>query len=60
VQARIKQYPDPDDWMRAFGHLRATPFLHGENAKGWCADFDFIVQDKSFTKLVEGGYGKTG
>ena len=45
-----------EDWMRAFDALERSPFLRGENDRGWRADFDFLLQPKSFTKLIEGAY----
>lgn len=58
LQARIRQYPEVESWRAAFGTIRRSPFLQGNNARGWKADFDFLLQDKSFTKLVEGSYGQ--
>ena len=58
AKARIREYPDLDDWRRAFKHIRDTPFLRGTNDRGWRADIDFLLQAKSFTKLTEGSYGQ--
>jgi hypothetical protein len=55
--ARLRQYPDVSVWQRAFANIRGSPWLRGLNDRGWRADFDFILQDKSFTKLIEGSYG---
>jgi hypothetical protein len=55
---RQREYPDIDDWRRAFRCLRDSPWMHGDNKTGWRADPDFFLQPKSFTKLVEGSYGK--
>lgn len=56
LRARIKEFPDLDDWQRAFGALERSGFLKGDNDRGWRADFDFLLQPKSFTKLLEGAY----
>lgn len=45
-----------DDWQRALGAIERSSFLRGENERGWRADFDFLLQPKSFTKLIEGAY----
>ena len=45
-----------DEWMRAFAALERSAFCRGENERGWRADFDFLLQPKSFTKLLEGAY----
>lgn len=57
TQARLREYPDLASWKAAFRHIRNTPFLRGETTD-WRANFDFLVQASSFTKLVEGVYGK--
>ena len=58
AQARLRQYPEVEAWQRAFACIRGSPWMHGQNERGWRADFDFILQDKSFTRLVEGTYGQ--
>ncbi len=47
-------------WEAALERVRASDFLHGNNDRGWRADFDFMLQAKSFTKLMEGGYDRSG
>jgi hypothetical protein len=56
--ARIKEYPNLEDWKAAFRTIKNSPFLCGQNDRQWCADIDFFLQAKSFPKLVEGSYGK--
>jgi hypothetical protein len=56
LRARLREYPLLDDWQRAFSALERSAFLRGENDRGWRADFDFLLQPKSFTKLIEGSY----
>jgi hypothetical protein len=55
-KCRLREWPDLEDWQRAFRHIRANPWMHGDNPRGWQADFDFLLQPKSFTKLLEGSY----
>jgi hypothetical protein len=57
-KVRLREYRDIEDWQRAFKTIRETPWMHGDNARGWRADFDFLLQSKSFTKLTEGAYGQ--
>lgn len=45
-----------DEWQAAFAAMERSAFLRGENDRGWKADFDFLLQPKSFTKLLEGAY----
>lgn len=47
-----------DDWTEAIGAIERSSFLRGENERGWRADFDFLLQPKSFTKLIEGSYDR--
>jgi hypothetical protein len=53
----IKRHP-VDDITEAIAALERSPFCRGENDRGWKADFDFLLQPKSFTKLIEGTYGR--
>lgn len=57
LKVRLRQYPDIEDWQRAFAHIRASPFLRGENQRGWKASFKFLLQAESFTNLTEETYG---
>jgi hypothetical protein len=45
-----------DDITEAIDAIDRSPWMHGQNDKGWRADFDFFLQPKSFTKLIEGSY----
>lgn len=55
LNARLKDN-SLEEWMRAFAALERSAFCRGENDRGWRADFDFLLQPKSFTKLLEGAY----
>ena len=39
--------------------LSNSQFLTGDNDRGWKASFDFLLQEKSFLKLLEGAYSGT-
>jgi hypothetical protein len=55
--SRIRGSPDPvADFGRALDAIERSPFLRGDNDRGWRADFDFLLQPKSFAKLIEGAY----
>lgn len=45
-----------EEWSQAMSALERSAFCRGENDRGWRADFDFLLQPKSFTKLLEGAY----
>lgn len=53
---RLKDCGGMEGWRMAMGRARASPFLTGASSNGWKADFDFFLQAKSFTKLLEGSY----
>lgn len=55
LRSMIAQHP-PDDFAAALDALERSPFCRGERSD-WKADFDFFLQTKSFTKLLEGAYG---
>lgn len=46
-----------EDITEAIWAIPRTPFLCGENDRGWKANLDFLLQPKSFTKILEGSYG---
>lgn len=58
LTARLREHPI-DHWTEAIGAIERSPFLCGENDRGWRADFDFLLQPKSFAKLIEGSYDKS-
>jgi uncharacterized protein YdaU (DUF1376 family) len=55
LKARLREN-SIDDWQAAFAAMERSAFLKGENERGWRADFDFLLQPKSFTKLLEGSF----
>ena len=46
-----------DDITEAIWAVPRSPFLRGENDRGWKANFDFLLQPSSFNKILEGTYG---
>lgn len=59
LKARLSDCAGMDGWKIALGKLEASQFLLGANNNGWKADFDFLLKEKSFTKLMEGGYDRS-
>jgi hypothetical protein len=43
-------------WLEAVQRVGASSFCRGENDRGWRADLDFLLQPKSFPKILEGFY----
>lgn len=58
LNARIREHPI-SDFTEAISAIERSPFLLGENDRAWRADFDFILQPTSFTKLIEGSYDRS-
>lgn len=56
LKARIKDAGGLDGWRYALARARASPHLCGQNDRGWTASFDFLTQQSSFAKLMEGNY----
>jgi hypothetical protein len=47
-------------WEAALARIRGSPFLRGENDREWRIDFDFLISERNFTKLMEGKYDNRG
>jgi hypothetical protein len=56
LRSRLAECGGMEGWRVALGKLAASSFCRGGSRSGWRADFDFVLQAKSFTKLMEGGY----
>ena len=58
--ARLKERT-PDEWAAIFQRIADTPFLCGQNDRGWKADFDWIINnDDNAAKVLEGKYARSG
>jgi uncharacterized protein YdaU (DUF1376 family) len=60
LKARLKDAGGLGGWLFAMDRARGSPFLTGQNDKGWMPDLDFFLQASRFTKLMEGGYDQRG
>ena len=61
LDQRLRECGGIDGWRDAMARARASPFLRGETRRGqghenWTPDFDFLLQQGSFTRLMEGKY----
>ncbi len=57
---RLAECGGIEGWRVALSKVEASAFLLGKNDRGWRADFDFMLQAKSFTRLMEGCYDDKG
>lgn len=55
LKARVAEH-GPEGFYAVLAKIRGSPFLRGENDRGWKVDFDFVVSESGFTKLMEGKY----
>lgn len=56
LQARLKDCGGIEGWHTALQKMAQSNFCRGSNDRGWRADFDFLVTEGSFVKLMEGKY----
>lgn len=59
LKARLKDAGGIDGWRAALAAIRRNEWMHGRNPRGWKANFDFVLQESSFIKLMEGAYDNT-
>ena len=58
IRVRLNEKSDPAYWEDLMNRIVASPFLCGENDRGWRVDFDWlIVNDTNHVKVAEGKYG---
>ena len=60
LAARLRDCGGIDGWRSALAKIRGSPFCRGDNDRGWKADFDFLLQEQSFIRLMEGRYDDRG
>ena len=56
LRRRLAECGGVEGWSAALVKVEASNFLTGGGRDGWRADFDFMLQAKSFTKILEGAY----
>jgi hypothetical protein len=60
LKKRLADCGGLDGWDAALAHVRVSDGLRGDNDRGWTVDFDFLMQESSFVKLMEGKYDEWG
>ncbi|MCH5184030.1 MAG: hypothetical protein J1E00_07625 [Oscillospiraceae bacterium] len=56
VKARWRTYPSLETFEEVFRMAESSPFLKGQNDRGWQADFDWMMKESNFPKILEGKY----
>lgn len=59
IRQRLNDCGGLTGWLDALGKIRGSPFLCGDNDRGWKASLDFLLQKASFTRLMEGSYDRS-
>ena len=55
VKARIAEH-GLDVFLEAIKSINESPFLLGQNEKGWVITFDWLIKPSNFAKVLEGNY----
>lgn len=55
IKARLNTY-SLDDFKTVFENAENSAFLKGSNDRNWSANFDWLIADKNFVKVLEGNY----
>ena len=60
LRLRLRECGGLVGWRFALDKLRSSGcrWMLGENDRKWRADFDFLVTESKFTRLMEGGYDR--
>lgn len=58
IKARFEQY-GLATIKQVFENAQASDFLKGKNARGWKANFDWLMNDANFAKVLDGNYNNT-
>jgi hypothetical protein len=56
VQAQVRRFK-LDEWQSVFAKISQSPFLRGQTSD-WRCDFDFILSENNFVKILEGKYDR--
>lgn len=55
IKARLTTY-SVDQFKELFTKAEASDFLKGKNQKNWQANFDWLIKDSNFAKVLDGNY----
>lgn len=55
ISALIKKF-SKEDFMKVIEKSKVSNFLQGRNDRNWTADFDWILNQTNFIKILEGNY----
>ena len=55
IKARLNTYTI-EDFERLFTIAESSDFLKGKNERNWSANFDWLIKDSNFAKVLDGNY----
>jgi len=55
IKARLNTYT-VEQFKTMFEIAEASPFLKGQNNRNWQANFDWLIKDGNFAKVLDGNY----
>ena len=55
IKARLNTY-SVEDFQKLFEMAEGSSFLKGENGRNWSANFDWMIKDANFAKILDGNY----
>ena len=58
IAARLKHYT-VDQFREMFTKAENSAFLKGSNNRNWMANFDWLIKDANFAKVLDGNYDNT-
>ena len=59
IKARLKTH-SMADMQQVFTNAEESDFLKGSNSRNWSATFDWMMNDRNFTKILDGNYRNNG
>ena len=59
IKARLKTH-SMADIQQVFTNAEESEFLKGSNSRNWSATFDWMMNDRNFTKILDGNYRNNG
>lgn len=55
IKARLNTYT-VEQFEEMFSRAETSQFLKGKNARNWQANFDWLIKDNNFAKVLDGNY----
>jgi DNA-binding MarR family transcriptional regulator len=59
ILSRLESY-SLEDMKTVFMNAESSPYLKGKNDRGWSPNFDWMLKEDNFVKLLEGNYADRG